>query len=329
MGIEGGDDLTVVIPTRDRARLLDEAIRSVLASPLIRTPRQVVVVDDSSADCTPEVAQAYGVRYLRVAGGSPSSARNAGLALVQTPFVAFLDDDDCWLPGNLEPHLAALRSQPEAAYAYGRVQPTNPDLTPFGGPMPGGTLASGNVLDFLCTTSLQVGSIAFRTESIRVLGGFDETIRYGEDKDLQVRLAANYSVIGVDFIGSLFRQRNTTASDLHVRWADYSDSRRRKRKLKALHIHQSRGATFKQELNYRGNTSYWLCVDSQLAAVEGRYRDSLRAMGYAVRISPPHALLRNRMLWHAMLRLATDRIVKKWSRPARTASSMPANSDRP
>ena len=42
-----------------------------------------------------------------------------------------------------------------------------------------------------------MGSIAFRTESIRVLGGFDETIRYGEDKDLQVRLAANYSVIGV------------------------------------------------------------------------------------------------------------------------------------
>jgi glycosyltransferase involved in cell wall biosynthesis len=79
-------------------------------------PAQIVVVDDNSTDETAQVARALGTRYLRVSFGDPSSTRNAGLELVSTPYVTFLDDDDEWLPGNMEPQLGALERNPEAAF---------------------------------------------------------------------------------------------------------------------------------------------------------------------------------------------------------------------
>ena len=66
--------LTVVIPTRDRVALLREAIESVLASPLVRSPRDVVVIDDGSQDETPAAARDFGVRYARISGGGISHA---------------------------------------------------------------------------------------------------------------------------------------------------------------------------------------------------------------------------------------------------------------
>src|SRR5689334_6523083 len=100
--------LTVVIPTHNRADMLDQAITSVLCSPLIQTGEQVIVVDDDSNDHTRAIAERHRVSYMRVVCGTPSGARNAGLKLARSEYVAFLDDDDCWLPGNMEPQLEAL-----------------------------------------------------------------------------------------------------------------------------------------------------------------------------------------------------------------------------
>jgi glycosyltransferase involved in cell wall biosynthesis len=106
------DDVTVLIPVRNRAERLRRALASVAAQTL--TPAGVLVVDDASDDAdVGRVARAAGARVLRLEHQHGAArARNAGLLEVATPWVAFLDSDDEWLPGHLE----AL-----VAHADGRV----------------------------------------------------------------------------------------------------------------------------------------------------------------------------------------------------------------
>jgi glycosyltransferase involved in cell wall biosynthesis len=89
-------DVSVVIPTRDRSRLLVLALRSALRQREVDL--EVVVVDDGSGDDTPEVVA--GLRDARVhlvrhpGPHGVSAARNSGIAAARGRWIAFLDDDD-------------------------------------------------------------------------------------------------------------------------------------------------------------------------------------------------------------------------------------------
>lgn len=108
--------LSVVIPTRNRAHLVCEAIESALA----QRPGQVevIVVNDGSTDDTRTLLErTYGSRIhllslpeCRGAG----AARNAGVRLATGELLGFLDDDDLWLPGKLDAELRVLQRFPEA-----------------------------------------------------------------------------------------------------------------------------------------------------------------------------------------------------------------------
>jgi glycosyltransferase involved in cell wall biosynthesis len=102
--------VSVVIPTQNRARMLDNAIASVLAQTV--TDLEVIVVDDHSTDNSHAVVVAYDdprVQYIRLsAAGGASAARNAGIHASKGTFIAFLDDDDEWMPEKLERQFAAL-----------------------------------------------------------------------------------------------------------------------------------------------------------------------------------------------------------------------------
>jgi glycosyltransferase involved in cell wall biosynthesis len=101
--------VSVVVPTHDRPALLRRAVASVLDQTV--TDLEVVVVDDGSAE--PVVLDDERVRVLRhdVALGAPS-ARNSGVAASTGDVVAFLDDDDEWLPTKLARQLDVLEARP-------------------------------------------------------------------------------------------------------------------------------------------------------------------------------------------------------------------------
>ena len=99
--------LSVVIPTRNRAQLVRDAIRCALAQR--EGEVEVIVVDDASTDLTAELLEReFGdrIRLLRLEHRrGPGGARNAGARLARGEFVSFLDSDDIWLPGKLDTEL--------------------------------------------------------------------------------------------------------------------------------------------------------------------------------------------------------------------------------
>jgi GT2 family glycosyltransferase len=108
--------LSVVIPTWNRAQLVGDAIRSVLAQRegLV----EAIVVDDASTDSSIELLETeFGdrIRLLRLEHRrGPGGARNAGARLARGEFVAFLDSDDVWLCGKFAAELEVFARFPEA-----------------------------------------------------------------------------------------------------------------------------------------------------------------------------------------------------------------------
>src|SRR5690625_3018032 len=95
--------ISVIIPTHNRVGLLKRAIESVLNQ--TRKPEEVIVVDDLNDVATKELCEQYfssGVIYIpNIKGRGASSSRNLGASKAKSEFVAFLDDDDIWLPEKL------------------------------------------------------------------------------------------------------------------------------------------------------------------------------------------------------------------------------------
>jgi glycosyltransferase involved in cell wall biosynthesis len=104
--------ISVVIPAYNVAAYLDIALASVHAQSL--QPAEIIVVDDGSTDATRALAERAGVRVLAQANAGAAAARNAGVAAAVSPWIAFLDADDRWLPDKLERQWAALEAAPEA-----------------------------------------------------------------------------------------------------------------------------------------------------------------------------------------------------------------------
>jgi glycosyltransferase involved in cell wall biosynthesis len=109
-------EYSVIIPTHNRPDLVVRAIRSVYSQTC--PPHEVIVIDDASQPPLVLPADLAGgrtrvIRNERSIGGA--AARNTGLRDASTEIVAFLDDDDEWLPEKMEIQLAWLRDNPDAS----------------------------------------------------------------------------------------------------------------------------------------------------------------------------------------------------------------------
>ena len=90
--------VSCVVPCFDGERYLDECIQSILSQ--THRPLEIIVVDDGSTDGSADIVRRFGdaVRYHRQENRGPGGACNTGVALATGEFVAFLEQDDLWLP---------------------------------------------------------------------------------------------------------------------------------------------------------------------------------------------------------------------------------------
>jgi len=272
--------ISVVIPTHNRAQWLAAAIKSTLKSPLIE-PKHVIVVDDDSKDDTEEVARSYGVKYIRGVFEGPSGTRNAGLAATTTYYVNFLDDDDEWLPHNMEAQLAALKNHPDAGFAFGLAQTATEDMQPTRWTWPNLPLATGYAPDALHVGYPQIGAVLFRRDAIMEAGCFDPRIRYAEDADLMLRIAARHEIIGLNVVGVLYRSRWPGKTRADYYWSHREVTNWWPRTV---------GWRSRLRFNYvirRMFFSYFL-EDAAVSAEAGRLRNAFVCLGRALWVSPPN-----------------------------------------
>ncbi|HEU0225967.1 MAG TPA: glycosyltransferase [Steroidobacteraceae bacterium] len=110
--------VSVIIPTYNRAALVCEAIRSVLRQHW--RDYEIIVVDDGSDDATPQALAAFGdrIRCLRQDHAGVHAARNRALESARGDYIAPLDSDDLWEPWKLGLMVAVLNRFPDAGFAF-------------------------------------------------------------------------------------------------------------------------------------------------------------------------------------------------------------------
>lgn len=182
---------TVVIATRNRAGELGRTLRELTS---LRPAPPVIVVDNGSADDTPEVVRSFpGVRLIRLRRNLAAAARNTGVAGASTPYVAFSDDDSWWAEDALPEAERILDAAPEVGLVAARTlvgpqqtdDPVNELMagSPLGHP-PG--LPGPSVLGFLACAAV------VRRQAFLAAGGFSELLHFGaEERLLALDLAAH------------------------------------------------------------------------------------------------------------------------------------------
>lgn len=180
--------VSVIVPTRDRADRLKDAVRSALAQ--TREALEVIIVDDASADHTPAVAAELAEADPRVRGirrpesGGAPAARNAGIEAARGSVIAFLDDDCIWAPNKLETQLALLGEERGVVYCRHAIRHGQTWVVE-GEP---GAAAGDPVSALLRTNYIGTYSMVVRKDVLDRVGGFDETLPRLQDWDLLLRL---------------------------------------------------------------------------------------------------------------------------------------------
>ena len=204
-------EISVVIPTYNRAHLVGRAIDSALIQSA--PPEQILVIDDGSSDSTARVCKAYGsqIEYVWQSNLGPSAARNAGIRLARNAWVAFLDSDDYWTPGHLERIKMAIRETAgEANFYFSDVQmPDSYDcrtLWEHIGFRPDPPLhlvrdASAWVMMRKQPTMLQAS--AFKKGTLETVGALCEKLRRSHDVEFFCKLGIGGTACAVTGVGCI------------------------------------------------------------------------------------------------------------------------------
>jgi glycosyltransferase involved in cell wall biosynthesis len=114
--------VSCIVPCFNGERFLGEALDSILAQ--THQPLEIIVVDDGSTDGSGALVRRYGdaVRYHRQPNGGPAAACNAGLARATGEYVAFLEQDDLWVPDKTRRQLRELEADARVDYCVGHAQ---------------------------------------------------------------------------------------------------------------------------------------------------------------------------------------------------------------
>ncbi len=183
--------VSAVITTHNRLDLLKRAILSVYEQTY--PDIELIVVDDASTDGTKEYCTSQSFRSICIPkedsrGGN--HARNLGIKAANGYYVAFLDDDDAWLPEKIEKQVKIIESKDCEVVAGGiRRELINGDTVKYVDNIPSPEYCgdiSRKILQAICTTT----SVLFvKRQALFDVGMFDESLKFWQEYELTIRLA--------------------------------------------------------------------------------------------------------------------------------------------
>jgi len=210
-------DVSVVIPTYNRANIISRTINSVLNQTFQNF--EIVIIDDGSSDDTEQIIKKFNderVKYIKQQNSGPSNARNNGIKKAEGRYIAFLDSDDEWLPQKLEKQVCFLEKHSAISILGCWNSNISPDGKKFDSLMPeiknskefikGLTLFPFHIAEIPWTSS-----IIARKECFYDAGFFDEDLLSREDWDMWFRIAVKFEFY---CLPEILINRNISASGL-------------------------------------------------------------------------------------------------------------------
>jgi glycosyltransferase involved in cell wall biosynthesis len=250
--------VSVIICVYNRFELTKRAVESVLNQTL--PVHEVLLVDDGSFDGTSELLPPYiasnpawreRVRYSRQENQGPGAARNSGISQANGQWLAFLDNDDLWLPQKLEWQFRALdqfKNECGACITDAWFM-NNPQMKMTLFQLTGKRHSDslGIIRDpqtYILKRTSSIGghpvwlqTLILQADLARRLGGFDPKLRCGEDDEFVFRLAcetklcyANIPLVLIDRTPPSKRHvgvdRDWDAVEFRLRMAQYRYEKR-------------------------------------------------------------------------------------------------------
>lgn len=195
--------VSVIIPTYNRAKVLPLAIRSVVNQTL--RSWELVVVDDCSTDNTQDVVrERFGadprIRLVKTPFNSKQgAARNLGVEKSTAPYIAFLDSDDTYHPEFLAKQMEKYSGSPSTlglSYCGAYISDGKKTLATIH-PRMEGWVEKALFADLKGLCASNSGVVIPRDVFVKV-GGYDASLKSQDDLDLFVRIARHYRVSFID-----------------------------------------------------------------------------------------------------------------------------------
>lgn len=186
-------EVSVIIPTYNRAGLLPRALDSLLRQSFANW--EAVIADDGSTDRTRDLVSEYSVRdprfrYFFQENGGLSSARNFGISHARAPLLTFLDSDDEYAPEHLARRVDFMNANPGIDLIHGGIKIIGGSDTVPDRERPG---------EFITIADCFVGGTFFMGSVVpRELGGFRKP-DFGDDYEFIQRAMKRFNVTRVSW----------------------------------------------------------------------------------------------------------------------------------
>lgn len=208
--------VSVIMPVYNGRAYLRDAVDSVLAQSY--RDFELIAIDDGSTDDSPQILAEYGDRIVLVQdgrGGSAAIARNKGLRVARGRFVAFIDQDDLWLPEKLARQVAFMDAHPEFGLSFTSLkmlQGTRTQHDDFYRSRPDLSTTPTTRSLFLRNSIYMPTPIA-RRAIVEAVGGLDERLKMTDEFYLWLKMSL---VTQIGFIPEVLAV---------YRWHDHNTSR--------------------------------------------------------------------------------------------------------
>jgi len=217
-----GSKISIVIPTLNQGRFIEETIRSVLSQDY--RPIELLVIDGGSRDETLDVLKSYEAHeelsWISERDGGVTDAVNRGFSLVTGDIVGIQSSDDLYLPGAFAKVASTFGSDTELKLVFGEAEYIDEDSRIRGK----SNVGQFSLLAFLSRKSYILQSSAFFRQSvIAQIGGWKSEFSYVADNEFWLRICMNEKVKSIPDVLSQYRyhskQRNTQKERIAHEWS--------------------------------------------------------------------------------------------------------------
>ena len=183
--------VSVIIPVYNGEKYISKTLDSVLGQTYNHI--EIVIVNDGSLDNSEQVIQQYmslgNVKYFYQENRGVAAARNYGIQQAAGELIAFVDQDDIWLPDKLEKQIRLMLIDTDLALVHGRIDFINEDGLRIE-PLWSHPEVSGNCFKQMFSgNKIAMLTVLVKKESLVAAGMFDERIAITDDYDIWLKIS--------------------------------------------------------------------------------------------------------------------------------------------